>query len=620
MESDYASPLDLFKDRLEEEHRESTSALFENLVETAGIDEKANFATVSNIRLFENKRDNAKSDLTKWRWLRGLNIFSAITTAVLVLDFSLTPLLFMKENGNTFLFYQIFGADQALLFFLICGLISAINFWFLPKLKRIVQTSEAKLEAIKVKLKKENDKAWSQMYPLNELYEWSTIPEIVSKTIPNFVLDPFFSTERLSELKQSFGWNNLYHNENYSTIFCQSGAVNGNPFFLVKTNDFKYVDKTYEGSLTISWQEQEAYTDENDNTRYRTVTRTETLYASIVKPAPNYTRVNRIIYGNEAAPELNFSRRPNPLSGQGDGLFDGGALRRRIKKLKKKSRELDGFMLMPNEEFDALFDAVDRDNEQQFRLLFTHLAQEEMVKILRDKEVGFGDNFDFIKRNKINIVRPDHLKDIDISASPDIFQDYDIVSARENFNEYSNDYFKYLYFSFAPIFAIPLYQFHRSHQEVYKDTYAKTATSWEHESIANYFGCQMFEHPDSVTESILKTKVVESTPNTGTRLSVEAHGFRGVDRVAYVEVHGGDGRYHDVPVHWTEYIPVSKTSSLVCKETESLSKQEFTRLGGEKKLGHEWDDFMENWGVGAGDGYFRKSILSFIPMSRKNNK
>ena len=45
-----------------------------------------------------------------------------------------------------------------------------------------------------------------------------------------------------------------------------------------------------------------------------------------------------------------------------------------------------------------------------------------------------------------------------------------------------------------------------------------------------------------------------------------AHGYRTEDRVDYVKVWGGDGNCHDVPVHWDEYLPVSRTREMTITE------------------------------------------------------
>ena len=58
--------------------------------------------------------------------------------------------------------------------------------------------------------------------------------------------------------------------------------------------------------------------------------------------------------------------------------------------------------MMANRAFEVLFHAVDRDHPIQFRLLFTPLAQEQTVKLLRDREIGYGDDFAFRKSRMMN--------------------------------------------------------------------------------------------------------------------------------------------------------------------------------------------------------------------------
>ena len=89
---------------------------------------------------------------------------------------------------------------------------------------------------------------------------------------------------------------------------------------------------------------------------------------------------------------------------------------------------------------------------------------------------------------------------------------------------------------------------------------------------ANYHGEEIFKHPDCVTRNLLKTQVVQSEEGEST-IAVTAYGYRGEDRICYETVFGRDGRYHDVPIHWTEYLPVERTSDLCLSERETPSEQ-----------------------------------------------
>ena len=76
------------------------------------------------------------------------------------------------------------------------------------------------------------------------------------------------------------------------------------------------------------------------------------------------------------------------------------------KKAIKKSKS---FNPLGNIEFEALWNALDRDNETQYRLLFTPLAQTQLKDVLLDNKVGFGDDFYMVKDGMLNKVEPNHF-------------------------------------------------------------------------------------------------------------------------------------------------------------------------------------------------------------------
>ena len=84
------------------------------------------------------------------------------------------------------------------------------------------------------------------------------------------------------------------------------------------------------------------------------------------------------------------------------------------------------------------------------------------------------------------------------------------------------------------------------------------------------------------------------TPSAESTIAVTAHGHKGVERVDHEEVYGGDGRWHDVPVPWTEYLPVRRTSNMCICEKDTPSENFRTRA------------------AASGDSAYRRSILSFL--------
>ena len=90
-------------------------------------------------------------------------------------------------------------------------------------------------------------------------------------------------------------------------------------------------------------------------------------------------------------------------------------------------------------------------------------------------------------------------------------------------------------------------------------------------------------------------------------LTVSAYAFRQEERVEYVPRHGGDGRWHNVPVHWVEYLPVSRETSLVVCHAGTGDSLEFA----EQLLAPEWKERLRVLGGDQATPYFRRGLAAF---------
>lgn len=569
MIDDVHEPLAQYASYFKTAHLNNTADFFEDLVRQSGVDEKANALTVQELRQLEQQAGGANATNKWWRILRGCVIALGAVAALYV-----------------FMHYA----------WLWLVLPAAVFVPAVYRLNRIIEASREQIKNIEQACDKKRAEAWAQMASLNQLFDWDIVAKLMQKTVPRIAFDPYFANGRLEELRNGFAWSGEL-GDAHSVLCSHSGVLNGNPFVLARTLTHWMGSKTYHGSLQISWTEQVRGTDG----KWHSETRYQTLNASIERPAPDYANQTYIVYGNEAAPDLVFSRSPSKLSKLEDGFFDKMRKNRAIKKLESKSRDMaegNTFTVMSNREFDALFGATDRNHEVQFRLLFTPLAQQEMLKLLKDSEVGYGDDFAFDKRNMINIVEPEHMRHTDLGCEPEKFHSYELAKSRSFFNGYHNDFFRSFYFGIAPLLAIPLYQQHRSHADIYKDTYSRKSCFWEHEAIANYHGEAQFKHPECVTRNILKTTAKVESDGSQT-VCVTASGYGSVGRVEYVAVRGGDGRTHNVPVHWDEYYDVQRTSNMVVQE-QSLDGESDVRT------------VFDNRGVDYQKAVLRRSVVSAI--------
>lgn len=437
------------------------------------------------------------------------------------------------------------------------------------------------------------DEAWQQMWPLNRLFDWDILARMMSQTVPKLQFDPYFTTQRLADLQQVYGWDGSF-NEGRSVLYSHSGLINGNPFVLCRTRKMVMSTKTYEGSLTIYWTTEEKGSDG----KYHIESHSQTLRAELEAPYPKYYEKTRLIYGNTAAPDLTFYREQSGLANK------EGALSYKWKhhKLQKKAQDLKNgdFALMTNEDFEVAFDTSDRNNNHQYALLFTPLAQNTMLKLLKDKEIGFGDDFDFVKKKMINTIIPEHLQDMVIDFNPDQYSSFDYHKAESNFYEINARYFKAIYFALAPLLCVPMYQQIRSEKDIYGSDMPSHSSFWEHEALANFWGQDKFKHPQCVTKSILKTE--ETVQDNQSVITVYAHGYRCERRLSYISKKGNDGQWHDVPVYWDDYQPVVGQGSMLIQEDNDNEDANITQS---QRVGHI-SDVLDK----AGMRVYRKHIAS----------
>lgn len=542
MIEDVYDPLLRYRDEFCAKFSHLSFEKFREMVDTSGVDVKANRKTIAEIKDLTASADVAKIKLLFLKVALVLSLFAIIV-------------------GGVLSYYK----PEIKLQSVITGVVGVFVFFITSLIRARVLK---KLRGINDEIEKKRKLAWEQMAPLNKLYTWDIIPKLIEATVPRLQFDPYFTKKRLDDLHRIFGWDKSF-NENKSILNAQTGVINGNPFVIGEYVAQTWGEHTYTGSIVIYWSE----TIEVDG-KTQVVEHAQTLYAQVTKPIPVYNNEKILIYGNEASPNLKFSRTPSELSDDGNGLFERLHKKWVIHKLKAYSRNLEDesdFTLMSNHDFEALFYAKNRDNEVEFRLLFTTLAQKQMLDLLRDSKVGFGDDFTFIKDKKINMIYAEHMKEAIIDTNPARFHDFDFDKAMLNFKNFAEKYFKDVYFALAPILAIPIYQQTRTFEDIYKDVINSPASFWELESCANFHGEDKFRHYASITQNILKIGKTTHRKNLST-VEVVAHGFRGVERTTYIDVWGGDGYYHTVPVNWIEYIPVEKSTTMCVSADENVAE------------------------------------------------
>ena len=563
MQKDIYDPLKEYVNVYRDKFKEVAEKTFAELAAEAQVDVGKNRETCRRIYSEENSLSKV---MTSIRWQKVWRVLLWLCVAVgFIVGFTMYDVLDYVDL--LIVGFVIFGA-LGLLF-------TDIN----PKIKEM-KSERDKLTAKVDKLKKE---AWQQMAPLNNLYDWDVLTRMMTKTVPRLEFDPYFTTQRLADLKATYGWSDSF-NAGRSVVYSHSGLINGNPFVICRTRKMEMGTKTYYGEKTIHWTTEE--TDSDGKTR--TVHHSETLVASVTAPYPEYFEKTRLIYGNTAAPDLIFYRKQS-------GLADSeGSLKFKMKRhsLRKKSRDLSNadFAMMTNEEFEVAFDTSNRNNNQQYALLFTPLAQESMMNLLKDDKVGFGDDFDFGKQRMINVIFSNHMQSLNLDMNPQQYKGFDYDKAEADFYAINSRYFRAIYFCFAPLLCVPMYQQIRPQEDIYGRNMQQHSSFWEHEALANFWGQGRFKHPSCVTNCILKTEQLQTIGDNST-IKVNAYGYRTEQHLEYVSKWGGDGHLHHVPVYWDEYLPVTGSGMIYLKEDNNFKDDSLTQR---QRLGHIHSVLTEN--------------------------
>lgn len=566
-------PLKYYKTEVAKNFLDKLTDNFENLLRKSGIDIEANKKSVSDYN--EISKVKVKNE-KKLKWAERFYIlFFYIFIFLIIYEIGIIRTIKNLYDLNKNIQDPIL---RALLIGIGAVVLGILNFKYIRGKKKQLNKSIKEIETELV-LKKEE--CYSQVNPLLSLFESNTANKIVTEIIPTLVLDKNFKIERYADLVENFEMPTKLQN-NFSTKDIISGEILGNPFIIIKSLCNRVIDQKYTGSLTVSWEE--TYRDSNGERKTRTVS--QTLHASIIKPKQIFEDKIDLIYGNDAAEHLHFSREPKFIH-----EFSEKKLAKYVKKsekeLKKKTENAiktgQTFLEMGNSEFDVLFGALNRDNEVEFRVLFTPIAQRNILEVLKDKD--FGDDFAFRKINKLNNVsnQNDWILNIDKSY----YEDFSYEIIKEKYYDINKRYLNNFYRLFLPILAIPVYHQHKAQKYIYQEKYNYNYNPYTSEAAANLLGAEIFSHEESNTPSILKTKTLR-VEGDADLIEVISQSYKAVERTEYVPMRAGDGRVYNVPVNWIDYVPLAAKGRMELKKLD-IEENEF-----EKSLDQEFYKSTEN--------------------------
>ena len=505
MNSMIYNPQEEYDSKFRSLHASNTEKFFDALVLKSGVDVEENRKTVKEYDASLENLKKLKRKLNLWRFLRVLMIITLILIPLVILK--ITP----KIRGMR---KEIEEADK--------------------RTEELLSLAER------------------QMAPLNALFTDEDALRIIEGTIPSLSFAPCFSAEQEMNMTVNFDFEG-HNNREMSTLDLLAGHYNENPFLFENRLIHEMGVEIYHGYKTIHWTERYRGSDGKMHTR----TRSQTLHATVTKPKPFYRTQVLLHYCAQGGPELSFTRDASRLHEKSEKEIDR-YVKKGEKKLKRMTddaiKENRDFVSMSNSDFEVLFDALDRTNEVQFRSLFTPLAQTNMVDLIRS-QTGYGDDFHFVKNRRTNRIVTEHSQGRELVLRSGAYPSYSYDQIRENFTGKNADYFKAVYFDFAPLWAVPIYQERPVHSLDPLPDYAQMYSYKESEALANRMRPSEVVHPRTKTRAILKSSLVSSREGID-EVALTAFSYDIMKRVDFVPMLGGDGRLHSVPVPWDDYIPL----------------------------------------------------------------
>lgn len=539
------SPLQYYQNKAKSLHANNVRAFLELAVKESKVDKTENAKTVQVYDNLQTEISTRQTQISKKKSARAWAIVGAILLAVCLVGVAAycgLPLPLVITLG---------------LLLCVAGIVVLVKTnkthkSELAKLMQDLQQYQKKADAVLQQAKQ-------QTFPLCYLLTDKVALQLVSKTMPCFAFDEYLSQERFSDLVQKYGLQNS-DNELTYTIDTLSGELYGSPFLYLQTCNHYMGTKTYTGSLHISW------TTTSKDSQGKTVTHhhSQTLHASLVRPYPYFNLHTAMYYGNEAVPNVDFSRTYQHVEDKTDKQVSRTIRRgeRKIERLENTALKAgDDFMGVLNSEFDVLFGATNRTDDYEFREMFTPRAQESMLELLRYAD-GYGDDFTFSKSGTLCTIVSEHMQRFPLTPVSASYQSHDLQRVEQLFIEENEEFFKSLYFDFAPLLLIPPYQ-----QPLIPSNAANNGTPTYHTREALAWRLQDRLLPsDADTEGIYKTELIESN-NGVERVRVSVLAYRKEARRSYESVFGGDGRMHSVPIDWYEYIPTHSNAIITLEPT-----------------------------------------------------
>ncbi|SJZ49257.1 MAG1210 family protein [Mycoplasmopsis verecunda] len=492
-----------------------------------------------------------------------------ISNLVLALGTTLT-FIFLSIVPNSNQYYGLYIASIVWLTFwsLMIFVDIALFIYFLIINKNINQH----LEMANSELKSIGDEVKENLDPLYKICCLEGIKEILVDKIFPFIKLNFKTSQELMEIadirdQKDYLLNN--ENERMSIKRVQSGFLNNAPFVSIIRNHRRYVNETYVGSTTVEY-EKVRFKYVNGRQVKEKYMHTETLTASYRAPKPYYYDTSELIYYNDLMPQLEFKCSPDYVGNLNKKQLDK-LIAKQSKMIRKLANDNINYQpIMGNLTFESLFNCKKRNNEKEFRMLFTPLAQKQYEKLLTSREISNDHNFDLAKLGKLHILKEQNLfalltyeRNLHQKLSPYWNTGVTYTNLKNSFIHTYVSGFDELFKTLAPFIAIPMYM----EQEInykFNNDWQNNLAAEEIESLLNRNISLRdgLKHPEASDYGLIFDVTKKSQNGDKVHFTVTTYGYKQIEHTEYISVKAGDNNRYDVPVNWIEYQEVKKISNL----------------------------------------------------------
>ena len=413
-------------------------------------------------------------------------------------------------------------------------------------LTKKVQKKQASLDnALKQQKKLETQLIEQLSSTKSYLSTYFAYKEIIEKYWHDIKLNLFIPIEQYSIFNDNIDMliprsnNNQILLENSCVTKLVNGTLFGHPFCLYSYKHQTMYMKIYTGFTAVKY----SYRDNDGKSHIGT----DIVTASIEKPAPRWISQNNFVYFVSKPYELCFTNN--------------------VSKHEFKTHVNKEFRQLENSKFNKMF-FTKRNNEMQYRMLFTPLAQEQYVNLLHNL------SFTITKEKSVVSVKINNLPFI----LPIKYKNsYDVEQWQTNYLNCLNDFLKTLSTYTLPVSCLPIlkdfafvYPPNKTTKFCYFQVTNNMAYLYEQTNMYAQYETDVIFIPIDNEQIKIDNYYFNIT-------KVLVKHFLLVNRIDYVPKYS----FHAhktvvVPVHWIEYIPKTKIEFMLHTSLkENYTKQEF---------------------------------------------